>query len=101
ISSGHSRTSRARCACGTGSRPPARHPRSRHETRYVSRANNADADLAMGFTLFGKTFLIFRLLRRGPATAYEDLYFTEHPYGLVCEVETGFPVSDSSSAALT
>ncbi len=80
---------------------PARHPRSRHETRYVSRANNADADLAMGFTLFGKTFLIFRLLRRGPATAYEDLYFTEHPYGLVCEVETGFPVSDSSSAALT
>ena len=33
--------------------------------------------------------------------SYDDLYLTEQPYGLVCEVVTGFPVSDSSSAALT
>jgi hypothetical protein len=32
---------------------------------------------------------------------YDDLYFTEQPYGLVCGFETGLPASDSSSAALT
>src|SRR6266536_644343 len=31
---------------------------------------------------------------------YDDLYFTEQPYGLVFGFETGLPVSDSSSAAL-
>ena len=33
--------------------------------------------------------------------AYEDLYLTEQPYGLVVEVVTGLPARDSSSAALT
>ena len=32
---------------------------------------------------------------------YDDLYFTEQPYGLVCGFETGLPANDSSSAALT
>ena len=34
----------------------------------------------------------------GSATAaiknYEDLYLTEHPYGLVCGVETDLPAND-------
>jgi len=33
--------------------------------------------------------------------SYDDLYFTEHPYGLVWGVVTGLPARDSSSAALT
>ncbi len=36
-----------------------------------------------------------------PASDYEDLYFTEQPYGLVCGVETDLPANDSSSAAFT
>ena len=29
-----------------------------------------------------------------PLRLYEDLYLTEHPYGLVCGVETDFPAND-------
>jgi len=32
---------------------------------------------------------------------YDDLYFTEHPYGFVCGVLTVLPARDSSSAAFT
>jgi hypothetical protein len=38
---------------------------------------------------------------RAPQKSYDDLYFTEQPYGLVFGFETGLPVSDSSSAVLT
>ena len=42
-----------------------------------------------------------RRARALPRNFYDDLYFTEQPYGLVFGFETGLPVSDSSSAALT
>ena len=29
-----------------------------------------------------------------PAGIYDDLYLTEHPYGLVCGVETDLPAND-------
>jgi hypothetical protein len=36
-----------------------------------------------------------------PNYFYDDLYFTEQPYGLVFGFETGLPANDSSSATLT
>ena len=36
-----------------------------------------------------------------PRAAYDDLYLTEQPYGLVCGVETDLPAIDWSNAALT
>ena len=48
---------------------------------------------------FGRRIEIFEILRE--QEFYDDLYLTEQPYGLVCEVVTGLPESDSSSAAFT
>jgi hypothetical protein len=68
------------------SRAPAR-----REIEKQKRRSNATADLRVSLSA----------RRAVTPCLYDDLYFTEQPYGLVCGFETGLPAMDSSSAALT